>query len=281
MSASTILSKYNVTIPYAREWIMQNVSTPRNIFDVAKEFGLSNTDLAEIVGGGFSAHDVRDFFSSNGIESYPLDSAPISFPQPSRSVPRNTSIIDRDAAQQPQIRDLLKFNTNETGALSSEALAREVISRVGMDRYVDTFGPQRYLGAQDGIFSSADLGGISSLNGSTTTPATIENIQELFFGTVLEGFSKFDKAEFTALKQFTRDNYKAMFVENNDHVANMFEEMVSNALMTPATEEHLSLADKQAYATAAGVYYVEIVGGSLPSDSMSLVDGVPFSLLPW
>ena len=260
---------------------MQNVSTPRNIFDVAKEFGLSNTDLAEIVGGGFSAHNVRDFFSINGIESSPLDSAPISFPQPSRSVPRNTSIIDRDAAQQPQIRDLLKFNTNETGALSSEALAREVISRVGMDRYVDTFGPQRYLGAQDGIFSSADLGGISSLNGSTTTPATIENIQELFFGTVLEGFSKFDKAEFTALKQFARDNYKAMFVENNDHVANMFEEMVSKALMTPATEEHLSLADKQAYATAAGFYYVEIVGGSLPTDNMSLVDGVVFSLLPW
>ncbi len=260
---------------------MQNVSTPRNIFDVAKEFGLSNTDLAEIVGGGFSAFNVREFFSANGIESSPLDSAPISFPQPSRSVPRNTSIIDRDAAQQPQIRDLLKFNTNEAGVLSSEALAREVISRVGIDKYVDTFGPQRYLGAQDGVFSSADLGGISSLNGSTTTKATIENIQELFFGTVLEGFSKFDKAEFTALKQFTRENYRAMIVQGNDQVTNMFEGMVSNALITPAVEEHLSLADKQAYATAAGVYYVQIVGSSLPTDNMSLVDGVLFSLLPW
>lgn len=64
-------------------------------------------------------------------------------------------------------------------------------------------------------------------------------------------------------------------------VTNMFEEMVLNAVMTPATEEHLSLADKQAYATAAGVYYVEIVGDSRPTDNMSLVDGVMFSLLPW
>lgn len=280
MSASTILGKYNITLFEAKDWIMKNVGSPQNIFNVARDFGLSNSDLAEIVGEGFSAGDARYFFSINGIESSSLDSAPISFPQPSSGILRNTAIIHRDAAQQPQIKNLLKFNPNETGVLSSESLAREVISRVGIDEYVDSFSPQRYIGAGDGVFSSSDLGGISELNGSTSTQATIENIQELFFGTVLEAFSKFDATEFSQLKQFTRENEHAI-LRGNDEVVNTFEEMVSNALMTPAANDHLSLMDKQAYATAAGFYYVQIVGSSLPTDNMSLVDGVLFSLLPW
>ena len=281
MTVASILSRYSVSISQARDWILSHVNHPQNIFSVAKDFGLTNDNLAEIVGDGFTASDVRLFFSNNNIDASSLDSIGLIFPIPSAGVLRNTVVIHNDAAQRPELRNLLKFNSIESGTLSTDALAREVISRVGIDKYVNVFSPQRYQGTQDGVLSASDLGGVTVLNGPESFSATIEHIHDLFFGVVLEGFSRFDASEFAQLKQFTRENERALIARSNEQVTNTFEQMVANALATPSAVDHLSVADKQAYATAAGYYYVQIVGSSTASDHLSLVDGVMFSLLPW
>ena len=80
MSAETHLKQYGVSMAQARQFILDNVNKPNNIYSVAKQFAITNTELAEIY-GGVSATDVKNWFSSKGISSALLDSYATGLPQ--------------------------------------------------------------------------------------------------------------------------------------------------------------------------------------------------------
>lgn len=72
MSAQTHLASLGVTMAQAKEFILANVSTPVNIYNVAKQFGVTNDMLAEIY-GGVTAADVKAFFVAHGFNAALLD----------------------------------------------------------------------------------------------------------------------------------------------------------------------------------------------------------------
>lgn len=76
--AQSHLAAKGVTLKEAYEFVVANLATPQVIFDVAKQYGVTNAMLAEIANVGMqnvSAADVRNFFSSHNMNSAVLDDA--------------------------------------------------------------------------------------------------------------------------------------------------------------------------------------------------------------
>jgi hypothetical protein len=74
MNAAEYLSQFDVSIEVAREFVYSNISNPQRIYQVAKEFGITNAMLGEIA-GGYNAQQVIGFFAANNINSTDLDVA--------------------------------------------------------------------------------------------------------------------------------------------------------------------------------------------------------------
>ncbi|WP_425641326.1 hypothetical protein ACPUEK_15365 [Marinomonas gallaica] len=73
MSAETQLAQYNISVEEARQFLINNISDPAGIVQVADTYKITNEMLAEIY-GGVTANQVVEFFNSNGINSTSLDS---------------------------------------------------------------------------------------------------------------------------------------------------------------------------------------------------------------
>ena len=70
MTVQEHLSSYGVTMEVAKEFIMSNLENLQNIFDVCKQFSVTNDMIAEIVGiDGIDGTGVANFFAQNGIDS--------------------------------------------------------------------------------------------------------------------------------------------------------------------------------------------------------------------
>ena len=70
------LEQHGVSIEQANAWIFQNVNSPALIFNTAKTFGLTTSDLANIVAlsmSNASSSLVESFFRSQGLDSSELD----------------------------------------------------------------------------------------------------------------------------------------------------------------------------------------------------------------
>lgn len=72
MTAETHLQQYGITIAQAKKFILDNVNKPSNIYSVAKQFGVTNDMLAEIV-GGVTAGDVKGWFAVRGFDASLLE----------------------------------------------------------------------------------------------------------------------------------------------------------------------------------------------------------------
>lgn len=77
MTAETHLKQYGVSVAQAKKFILDNINKPSNIYSVAKQFGVTNDMLAEIV-GGVSALDVKNWFSSKGFDASLLEGTVVS-----------------------------------------------------------------------------------------------------------------------------------------------------------------------------------------------------------
>lgn len=79
MTAAEILSLYQITTEQALNWIEKNIGSPRLIYDAAKQIGLTNDMLREIVGTRYPTvrvDDIRTYFNSAGLDAAALDGAP-------------------------------------------------------------------------------------------------------------------------------------------------------------------------------------------------------------
>ena len=75
-SAQSYLAQYNVSMQQAFDFVAANIEQPQNIYQVAKDFGLTNQMLAEIVGHGvpnITANDIKAWFGAQGYDASVLD----------------------------------------------------------------------------------------------------------------------------------------------------------------------------------------------------------------
>ncbi|WP_306604298.1 hypothetical protein [Azonexus sp.] len=75
-TAAAHLGQFNVSVQQAFDFIAGNLNTPGNIYNVAKQFKITNQMLAEIVGQaapGVTATDIKNWFNSQGFDANSLD----------------------------------------------------------------------------------------------------------------------------------------------------------------------------------------------------------------
>jgi len=76
MNAQQKLAQYNITLEQANSFVMDNVDKPNTIFNVALEFGITSSMLAEIVSLSIpsaTVEMVEQFFAANGKDASELN----------------------------------------------------------------------------------------------------------------------------------------------------------------------------------------------------------------
>ena len=72
---STHLKALGISVSAAKNWIYENVDTPSTIFQICREYSISNQMIAEILNAdNIRAKNVENFFMLNGLSGEKLDS---------------------------------------------------------------------------------------------------------------------------------------------------------------------------------------------------------------
>ncbi len=181
ISAEEHLAKLNVTVEQAYDFIIANLDDPEMIYATAREYGVTRAMLHQITDA--SAAVIDNYFIDADFHPERLDRTSILF---------NTDI--------GELETLVDFNNN-TGLLSNDSLRESVKSLIKwqVDDFYDYFFMQFYdFQLDDGIYDAEELG-ISQLG---NIAATDENIESIFYGTLINIFSRFDQTELNQIKAF-------------------------------------------------------------------------------
>jgi hypothetical protein len=196
ISAEEHLAKLGVTVEQAFDFISANLDKPEFIFATARAHGVTNAMLNEIA--DVSTDTIRDYFSYANKDNKILDYTSI--------------LINFDLGP---LEALVNFNNN-IGILSNAALSDAVQPLLIEPLVLDfTFVPvYAHIQPNDGVYDAEELG-VSHLG---AVPATDENIESLFFGTLINLFKSIDRIELDQIKSF----------ENGDPAE--FQSLLSSAL---------------------------------------------------
>lgn len=255
MSAATHLASYGVTIEQAHEFVMSHLGSPATIFNVARQFGVTNTMLGEIA-GGYSAADVQAFFSAHGLDSSVLDGD---------GTPDGSSSAELLPDDLAALASLVALNT-DTGTLSNAALRAQVVAETGEAAYLAAFDPLGYEGTADGTLSAADLG-VSHLG---DLPATVETVESLFYGTLINALRAIDIQEAQQMNSFVSANATAL-EQGDEGVLDSFIDLMVGVFSTPATPTLFDNATIATTVVTASTAFVQLVG---QDDSPALFDGL-------
>jgi hypothetical protein len=75
-STAEHLASLGVTVKDAREFVMSHLSDLGVVLGAARDHGITNEMLAQIVGGEITGLQVAQFFSAHGFDSSVLDQLP-------------------------------------------------------------------------------------------------------------------------------------------------------------------------------------------------------------
>lgn len=178
ISAEVHLAKLGVTVQQAQDFIKLNIAQPESIYEAALINGVTINMLNEI--SGYSTDIIREYFETAGLNSKELD---------------NTSLlVNSDLVT---LEYLVDFNI-KTGILSNSEL-RKVVSPQVSDHYDFTFEEIYSFQLNDGIYDAEELG-VGNL--TDVVPATKESLESLFYGSLINMFSRLDKDELKEIKDF-------------------------------------------------------------------------------
>lgn len=191
ISAEAHLAKFGVTVQQALDFIFTNIDQPEVIYVTAREYGVTQAMLHEIT--DVPASVIDDYFMGADFDPGRLDHTSILF---------NTDI--------GLLEDLVGFNSN-TGVLSTDSLRENVQPLIDFPTVYDFPFTARYdFQPADGVYDADELG-ISRLGGIA---ATDENIESIFYGTLINMFSRFDQMELSQIKAFPEsgspDDFRAL-----------------------------------------------------------------------
>lgn len=179
ISAEEHLAKFGVTVQQALDFIFASIDQPEVIYFTAREYGVTQAMLHEIT--DVPASVIDDYFTGADFDPGRLDHTSILF---------NTDIGLQE--------DLVGFNSH-TGILSTASLRENVQPLIDFPTVYDFPFTARYeFQPADGVYDADELG-ISRLG---DIPATDENIESIFYGTLINMFSRFDQMELGQIKAF-------------------------------------------------------------------------------
>lgn len=184
MLAEKHLTRLGFTVEQATEFITANINQPKIIYETAAQYGVTTRMLSEL--SGYSRDIISGYFKDAGLTSTELDKA---------------VLVNSDLGS---LENLVAFNTRE-GILSNTAL-RDVVKPEIIERLYDYdspisspfSSPNPALQLKDGVYSSGELG-VENLD---NVPANIENIESLFYGTLINAFLTLDNTEYNQINNF-------------------------------------------------------------------------------
>ncbi|MBX3640373.1 MAG: hypothetical protein KF888_07660 [Nitrosomonas sp.] len=179
ISADAHLAKLGITKQQAYDFIFANLDRPEIIYAAAREYGVTHAMLHEITDVPVIVID--NYFIDADFDPGRLDHTSILF---------NTDI--------GSLETLVDLNGN-TGILSTASLREKVQPLINFSTVYDFPFTARYgFQLADGIYDADELG-VSRLG---DIAATDGNIESIFYGTLINMFSRFDQAELDQIKTF-------------------------------------------------------------------------------
>lgn len=201
MSAESHLAKFGITVEQAIDFIKSNLQNPGDIFQVAHDYGVTTDMLSEL--SGYSVEDIGGYFESNiGKSTKELDFTKI--------------LVNSDLNS---LESLISTNGKE-GVLSSDSLQKSVLAKIeDPGDYEDFFAlPARDYQVDDGVYDADELG-VSSLG---SIPATAKSLESVFYGSLINIFSRLDDVELNQIKVFPNKE------------SGEYQSLLVNALNSPA-----------------------------------------------
>lgn len=196
MLAEKYLTDLGITVEQANNFINENIRDPQKIFNTASENGVTTRMLSEI--SGYSRNNVQKYFADvNPDWSKFLD---------------KSKLVNSDL---DSLEDIVAFNTRE-GILSNaslHAIVKPKIDNLDYASYDETFVSSfPDLQLKDGLYTSGELG----VEHIDNIEATSENIESLFYGTLINIFSTLDESEFDQIITFpdngNREDFQALLL---------------------------------------------------------------------
>ena len=242
MSTESHLASLGVTMQQARVFISSHANDPFTIFDVAYEYDITTSMLSEIT--GYSTSDISAYFTTYGLDSADLDGVSL----PSSNLASLTNYMALN---------------DSTGILSTAALRESIIAATSSDDYFAALNPSKFIGAEDGVFTSNELGTARLGNVAATT----ENIESLLFGTFIHVFKAIDVSETMQFGQITE------FLADPTNNANSpnFLVLMNSVFSDPAPNPIFSDTELVEAVTGTAVPLVEKIGsanGAIQFDSI-------------
>ncbi len=189
ISAEEHLAKLDVTEQQALDFILTNIDEPEVIYLAAFENGVTIAMLSEIT--NISTTVISDYFVAVDLQPEKLD--------------YTSTLINFDLGS---LEALVDFNDN-VGILSNDSFRNTVRSLVNDPLDYDySFKPViPGLQDKDGIYDADELG----VGHLTDVPATSENLESLFFGSLINMFNALDETELNQIKAFPADGNQEEF----------------------------------------------------------------------
>lgn len=212
-----VINEISVTREQALDWIYAHADQPEIIFQVALENGITTSMLSDLT--DFSYNQIRDYFSASLFDVSFLDEVGILFNSDLGSLARLVEFNDHsDILSTNSLRDVVKVSF-ENEPFSYDAFFESVFD------YQES----------DGIYSPDELG-VAHLGNIT---AIEENIESIFYGTLINIFQQFDEDEYQQI------------LESPDNKTLLFEALTD----TPATP----LWSDTELATQVTIYAVDLI----------------------
>ena len=256
MTTRAYLASLGVTMNQAHDFVKANLGSPATIYKVAQQYGIDSQMLADIMSidyPGLTASGVESFFQGRGFNGAALHSKGVD----------NTSNVAMLSSDFTALSNLFGFNTH-TGALSNEALRASVTKVTGVNSYLYAFAPINFDGAEDGVFTGKELG----VSNFPSMAATWQNIESVFYGTVIRLLESIDQSEIQGLEDFVTQNETAL--SNNDATAMAhLQQLIINMFETPAVTPLFSEAELAQDLSAATTTVVQLMGQNNVSNIFS------------
>ena len=174
-----VLKEIPATRQQALDWIYAHVNQSEIIFQVAFENGITTSMLGDLT--GFSNSQISNYFAVHGFDSSLLDEVGI--------------LLNSNLGS---LTHLVDFN-DHNGILSTTSLSDVVkVSFEDESLSYDAFFESIFdYQENDGIYSPDELG-VAHLGNIT---ASDENIESIFFGTLINIFQQFDATEYQQIME--------------------------------------------------------------------------------
>lgn len=208
ISIEAHLAKFGISIQQANDFINSNLHKPEEIFQAARDYGVTTQMLNEL--SGYSMNDISEYFKTIDLEARDLDDPFI--------------LVNSDLNS---LESLVSLNTRED-TLSNTSLHAATIQKIHelfknepqkipdkIDDYEVMFnlGPPRSYQDDDSIYDASELG-VCNL---ASVPATPESLESLFNGSLINIFSVLDDNELNLINGFSNKNseeYQALLISS-------------------------------------------------------------------